>query len=219
MMFRFNGLTTAVGISALLLAVAANAILIDFTDETVWGGVEDEVSYSTVDSGVTIGLSTAGTGTLTFNGYEGPGTLGLSNGGVLQGDGDGIGIRNIGDTDELNANDQFTEYLYVDLGDNFYVTEIFILDLFTNEVAAYGFNGDSDSYQALSHVSGGFHEIDVVITGSTTSLSFWVNPPGPGDDGDNDYALAGLRIAYVQEPASLTLMVLALILMWQYRRK
>jgi hypothetical protein len=209
-------------LAIIVFSVNANALIIDFTNQLTWGGVDGEQTYSTTDNGVIVTLDTLNSntsefsGTMTFNaiGDTAPGSLSLSNGGTLLGQGDGIGVRRIGDSDEINSSAGGSqEFLNITFDEYYRITEVFILDLFNNEVAVFSIDGSTFPYVAIGNEAWGFHEIDVSGTGNTMNLAFWVDPPGPGDDGDNDYALAGLRIApqSVPEPTTLALLSIGFI--------
>jgi hypothetical protein len=213
----------AFALVVLVLAGPAGAtpILIDLTDEDVWGPADGQANFSAVVGGVGVTLETDSTGLMTFNDHEGPGPISLANGGVLEGEGDGIGISNIGDRDEINADEFFTEALDVILDQPYEILEIFILDLFEDEIVAYSVGSGTGSFQAPADVPWGFKALDATSFDPSSQLRFWVFPPGPGDDGDNDYALAGLRVQAVQapEPSATVLMLFAGVAALAARRR
>ncbi|GEM_PF-5927433 len=201
-----------------------SATIIDFTDEAVWRYVDGNETYSANYNGIDVTLGTVGSGNLTFNGYEGTGILPLTNGGFLQGDGDGIGISSIGvssigNYDEINSRDGVSETLTVDFMQPFIIEEIFVLDLFSNEVAVYS-TESSSNYSANNDNSNasssrwGFHEIITFDTQGTYQLSFTAAATRFGDDGDSDYALAGMRIAEVSEPSLIALVIVSVLILF-----
>ena len=155
-------------------------------------------------------------GIMTFNaiGDTAPGTLSLSNGGTLFGQGDGIGIRKISDSDKIKTSVKGSqEFMNITFNSYYQIIEVFILDLFINVDAEFSIDDSTYSYTANGNTTLGFHEIDVSGADNTMNLAFWVDPPGPGDDGDNDYALAGLRVVphSVPEPSTLALMTIGIM--------
>lgn len=191
----------------------SSAVLIDFTDGNLalgnnsqnWTIVNGLTSTSATVDGINVNIST-NVGTMTFNGYEGPGSIDLGGGYFLDGDGDGVGVRNWGDSDELNASGDFSEVLTVTFDPGSIITNIYILDLFSRETAVYTLDTDY-TYTAPSNVAWGFHNISISNDTAFGSISFSVIPPGSpgGDDGDHDFAVAGIMAEPVPEPTTMLL--------------
>lgn len=219
------GVVLAVGLSY----STASAMLIDFTDADTWSGVSGTNPYTaTVDSmDVTLSASIVPIGptnyTMSFNGgSDAPGAINAPNV-SLQGEGDGIGIKLIGDTDEINANSRYLEKLTVSFAESMLIQEIYLLDLFyvsgtSFEKAVYSINGIETTFDSITAQSNtslygnkGFQTISLGAGIVSNSISFWVAPPGPGEDGDNDYALAGIAATVVPEPCSVFLFLSGLI--------
>ena len=190
----------------------AYALLIDFTDGSGvgldngqdWSGVGTD-SYSGVVGGLNVSLTTLG-GSLTFNGTgsEPPGNISLPGGvGFLTGNGDGIGIRRYDDTDEVN----YEEELTISFNKPVKISNIYFLDLFSNEIVDYSFNSANYSFMAPSDFSsGGFRYLDISPgLAATGSVVFTVLNEIGGDDNDHDYAVAGINVAPVPEPATMLL--------------
>jgi len=194
--------------------VAADT-LVDFTDGSAgngyndqdWSGLDGQTGFSKTVDGIEVSLKT-NVGAMTFNGSssETPGPINLGSGFWLDGNGDGIGIKNWGDTDELNATWCKSEILTMTLDPEMIVTNIYILDLFNKEVAAYSIGGITGSYTATSDTPWGFHDLSI-DQDIATGLTFFVTPPAlGGDDGDHDFAVAGVMLASpVPEPETMLL--------------
>lgn len=194
--------------------VFAFATLIDFTDGSIssgynsqdWSIVNGMTSTSASVDGVNVNIST-NVGTMTFNGYEGPGSIALGSGNYLDGNGDGIGVQHWGDSDELNSDGgRLTEILTLSFNTDYFIRNIYILDLFSGETAEFTLDSLYGSYTATSDLAWGFQNLSISGDIAAATLSFFVTPPAlGGDDGDHDFAVAGVMVEPVPEPATMLL--------------
>lgn len=189
----------------------AHALLIDFTDGTDdgdsqnWSAVEGTTgTVSKVIGGLLVNVSASGA--MSFNGgsSESPGQINLGGGISFDGDGDGLGISGR-DWDEVDSGEKLT----VSFGHSVLVSNIYVLDLFSNEIADFSFSSSSQSYLASSNSSWGFHDIPVsFILDASDSLEFSVliaPDDNQGDSGDHNYSIAGIHVAPVPEPQTMLL--------------
>jgi hypothetical protein len=206
---KITGLVTVM-LFVVFFSSSAYALLIEFTDgsgfvsdnDQDWSGVGG-ASDSGMVGGINVNLSTTG-GVLTFNGGGSdtpPGVITLLDGGFLKGDGDGLGVLGIDDTDEVNHDETLT----VSFDNPLKVLNIYVLDLFNQEVVDYSFDSGSFSSSEFGNASWGFLEIETLSNNLTSNIVFSVNNDGSGDDADHDYAVAGINIAPVPEPATMLL--------------
>ena len=124
---KLNILAASIGLSA-LVAGPAQALLIDFTDLSVWAGADGVAAFGpiAVGGGLTVTLSSAG-GNMTTNSSvgEAAGCSGSPGSPPLTCDGDGIGI-----SDDEVSNVVTGEILTVTFNFAANVTELLFLDLF-----------------------------------------------------------------------------------------
>ncbi len=180
-------------ICVLALVAQAQAILIDFTSNE-WSDVATDSSENI--GGIEVTVSSAD-GTLTWNPEHGD--IDLPYG--LAGIGDGIGVNN----DEVSE----SQTLIIEFSPDVIVQEIYLLDLFDkgddSEFAIYSFDNGSWS----SPIGGITHDYGFlsITTGSTDSTSWieFATYDATGSEGTSDYALAGIEVAPVPEPATLLL--------------
>lgn len=183
--------------------ITANATLIDFTSSD-WSGVGQNTKtvYTQSVDGLNVTLTSTG-GNLTYNYYDPNGTISLPAG--LAGVGDGIGISD----DELTGDT--LESLLISFSSPVFIKEIYLLDLFTAEQATFSFNGVESTVSAPTtnilgqYPSYGFETISLGGSISTLDISFYAKWPSTSDDGSNDYAVAGLLVQPVPEPATMLL--------------
>ena len=181
-----------------LLVGSAQAVLIDFTNSTVFGTIDPATSstFSTNYYGFQLNLTASGSGNLTFNATEAPGVFSFDNGPTFAGSGDGIGIND----DEIGIGETLTVSFVPSVG----VIGFYFLDLYTEnnavEVAWYNFNNGiytlsgGLSSSGLGNIGVIFTEINGVSTINFTSK-----------DSNSDFALAGIEINPVPEPATMLL--------------
>ena len=218
MRLKLIGLAAATGVAAFAFAgTPAQALVIDFTDISVWGvgniiappNLDNQVgtaSYLYPDS-LTVTLTATG-GNLTFNV---PGSCGTA--GFLACDGDGIGIND----DEISGVLSAGESLLVEFSHAVSVYTVSLLDLFArdldNEIAIMQFDGSTSTFAAAGiapddHV--GFLQVTPNI-GTVTSILF------TAPDATSDFALAALEInvdvisQQVPEPMTASLFGLGLL--------
>jgi hypothetical protein len=198
-------LVAALGVSQ----AKAGPILIDFTDMSQWGSAVGETSYSQTYGSLNVTVNATG-GTMTFNSHEaptgGPGSSYMA----FQGDGLGIG------DDEISWGG--SQLLQVSFSSQVTVLGYYFLDFFANDqgvaderalVTLYTADGlvilDDTAYATDAW---GFYAREGLGIDGTNSLSFSASI---GDHRKNDYALAGLLVAFysVPEPGTLGLLVVA----------
>lgn len=203
---KITGLVTVL-VLVVFFSSSAYALLIDFTDGSGsvndngqdWSGVGGKSSIGIVD-GLQVTLTTLGDLTFNGSGSESPGKILLPDGeSYLTGDGDGLGIGN----DEVS----YKEELTVSFNKSVKISNIYVLDLFSNEIVNYFFNSANYTFTPqLPNSSGGFQELFVSPSlAATSSVVFSVSNASGGDDGNHDYAIAGINIAPVPEPATMLL--------------
>jgi hypothetical protein len=207
--------------------LAASAAVVDLTDISPVPGAtyttQTAASATGTADGVTWTITPSLGGSLTYNGGgDAPGA-----GDGLAGEGDGIGIRGLGDVDEVDATPDDREYLNLVFDQEVTLTAVFYLDLFRNP------QGDlleqATLFSGLDAVGGNeLVETDAAIDailgtgfGSALGLSFTGTQFSFAATGENDgitldnFALAGFSFevedtAVIPVPAAGFLLVGAL---------
>lgn len=190
----------------------ANALLIDFTAQQ-WAGIgqNTQTSYFQDYPGLRVTVSAVG-GNLTYNGgTDTPGPID-----VLAGVGDGLGIysdtQNSDEVDDLHGN----EILTITFSQKVFSNALYLLDFFimkptgpesdpVTEQGQFSFDGGSTwkSFSAEGVLDFGFNKIDISGYGPFTSISF--KPLNDDDNIISDFALAGIDVSPVPEPATVLL--------------
>jgi len=229
MLLKIRNLLSCMAATLVLASPASNAALLDFTDLDVLNaltqsGSGSSTTYSGLIDNVAFTLSATG-GTLKKHNdskYDGSSYIGCqSTGGPLKCDKDGLGV----DNDEITGySDQAAkETIIISFAKPVSISDFYFLDLYKGqkkEKAIVKINGDKYGLKA-SAISGdgGFGELSLVTPLITDKLVF-AAPFKIGDDGNNDYAVAGLSLTPVPLPAAAWLFVSGLAgLAWLRRRK
>lgn len=208
-------------LAIIYLAVSATgswALLLDFTDSGRWSGLDGQESFSNRIDGLGVTVS-ANIGTMTFNGNGPSAGIPLTDGAALAGEGDGIGIRYLRENDEINSRGKVAERLTVTFDRSVVVNFLYVLDLFTREIAQFTINEIEREFKAPGSTPWGFHEISLDGGIATTAIRFSVPKQGPGDDGDSDFALAGIRISQIPLPSSVLFLAAGLVGLVGLRRR
>lgn len=119
-----------------LLIGSANAMLIDFTDSSIFGdiGTQDSTTFGPSSYYGSFNITLTGTADLTFNSNEAPGNFSLG-GYTFVGDGDGIGIQGGANNDEIDMG----ELLTVTFDPSLIVTGVYFLDLYIDREGQNGY--------------------------------------------------------------------------------
>ncbi|MEN8140581.1 MAG: PEP-CTERM sorting domain-containing protein [Thermodesulfobacteriota bacterium] len=209
-------LASAIALGMLAWSGNAMALLIDFTDETKYGAADGSTSYSYAESPyLTVGLESEG-GALTFNGGAGeaPGAIQIGDT-WLAGEGDGLGIRSRAWFDE---HDEVGDHLFrpdekltVTLSPKVLsVNEIYFLDMFPDQ----GFLDRTDRAIITYNYVDGTWDDATVYAGLATefgTLSIGHNAENvlsvEFESGSllRDFAVAGMDVDPVPEPATMLL--------------
>ena len=172
------------------MASMAQALLIDFTS-TTWQNISG-VTASRVIDGINVTLDTP-TGNLTWNSEHGD----ISSSIGLAGIGDGIGVSD----DEISLNQALT----VSFSHDIIINEIYFLDLFKSnseyEHAQYMLEND-----VWTNVDGTTNPYGFIsITTGSTSFVSWVQFETNDSTSISDFAVAGLDVSPIPEPATMLL--------------
>ncbi|TNC82637.1 MAG: hypothetical protein C9356_01810 [Oleiphilus sp.] len=195
------------------LTFSAHALVIDFTDASVWGTggtTPASQTYSYGHHNLTVTIQ-SNLGTYTNTRYDGSAT-GACGAYGLACDRDGIGVTD----DELSYGQEWLEVSFSQAVD---LSELAFLDLFSRtgsdpyaenaEAAFYSelaFNG-SQRYTGTANNDGeGFFVADVGGLNDITSISFIATAPR-----NSDFAVAAITLADVPEPASIALLGIGLL--------
>lgn len=177
-------------------AGSASAFLIDFTNSSVFGPIDSQISptFSTTYYGFDLSLNANGRSKdLTFNSYEKPGSFSIG-GLTFAGQGDGIGINTF-DSDEIDVLERLT--VKFDPSQN--VKSVIFLDLFKNELAMYAFNGSGLVFTGGASSTG----IGAVYASYLDPINNVFSIDFVGSIGN--YSLAGIEVAPVPEPTTMLL--------------
>ena len=188
-----------------LLVGSAQAVLIDFTNDSIFGAIDTQTSntFSTNYYGFALTLTASDNKDLTFNGsrQEAPGAFGfIPYGPFFDGAGDGIGILGGANSDEIDMGETLTVSFVPSVG----VLGVYFLDLYDEtsgvEVAYYNFNTGVFSTTS-GNLSTGLGNIAVSFAqvNGVASMSFTSN------NSTSDFALAGIEVNPVPEPATMLL--------------
>lgn len=190
------------------------AATIDFTNATAWAGLDGTSLYtsSTLYDGVTVTVTSQGTGSLSFN----------TSGGLLCGtlttlacQGDGIGI---GD-DQVTSGSSSFERLLVSFSSAVNISQIGFLDLFGGKLLSLDLSPELAMWSVTTtsgttngSVAGtdilttlGYKTVNVNYTDVTSIMFYATTPTAPSN---TDFALASLNVSKattVPEPTSLLL--------------
>ena len=186
-----------------LLVGSAQAVLIDFTNDSIFGAIDTQNTFSTNYYGFALTLTASDNKNLTFNSSmgEAPGAFDFGTYGPdFVGAGDGIGIFGGANNDEIDMGETLTVSFVPSVG----VLGIYFLDLYSEtggvEEAFYNFNtgtlasATGNLSTGLGKIAVGFTEVNGVATMTFTS-----------QDSNSDFALAGLEVNPVPEPATMLL--------------
>ena len=203
-----SALITVAGVG--LLAGSAQAMLIDFTNEDIFGAIAMTPSPTFGPSSyyTAFNITLIGTSNLTFNDdTDSPGTFNLG-AYSFAGDGDGIGIAGGANNDEIDEG----EMLSVFFDPSLIVTGVYFLDLYIDapgltgyiEKAYYDFNDDTwrDATGAtLVGTSLGSVGVDFDDVSNVSVVRF-----SSRITGGSDFAVAGIDVKVpVPEPATMLL--------------
>jgi hypothetical protein len=188
----------------------ANALLIDFTDDNVTGGLNQQnwsgldgatLPYSQTINGVQVTITSTGGLGLTFNSADPAGDIDIS---PLEGAGDGIGIKDTSVTADSNDEVSVGEMLTISFSKNVTGTHLYLLDVFKaeGEGARISFDGGAwINVTAPIVANWGYRDIDISTYGAFKSVRFVTQ----SDAGISDYSVAGIDINPVPEPATMLL--------------
>jgi hypothetical protein len=189
------------GAVLLCLCNTASAAILDFTDNSVgYTGTVDGVGYTLTNTGGFI------------NRDEQPGT----GCGILACDNDGVGITGGNDNDEVDSDQSLT----LNFASPVYLTELHFLDLFENEQVKIVVDGGVPFYvdaPATPGVGGYFNYI-LASSMLASKIEFFAERL-TGDNGDNNFALAGVGVSAVPLPPAVWLFGSAIIGLIGFRRK
>jgi len=208
-----RALALAAAVGAVAAAGSAGAATLDFTDRGQWNGSSGGAT-SSVDYGwFTAAIATDPVQSATFTeNFDGPQSSSYcqANGGPLACQSDGLGIVD----DEISAGQSVT----VTFSRALQVVGLHFLDLFTSsrgtEEAWLTLNGNdsvihtflgTETLRASSGIAGDTRPGRLPLRRGdfrgVTSMTFF-GPSIVGDNGDNDYALAGIQVAPIPLPAA-----------------
>jgi hypothetical protein len=200
------------GLALLGTGSVANASLIDFTDDNVstginqqnWYGLNGTGTYSQTIYGVGVTITSTGGSGLTFNADDPIGDINIS---PLEGAGDGIGIK---DSPYKESDDEVSvgETLTISFSKYVTGTHLYLLDVFSNgfggeqEAAQVSFDGGTTWKLLTGSVNAyGYSDISLSSYGAFNSIIFKTKDIV----GSSDFAVAGLDINPVPEPATMLL--------------
>jgi hypothetical protein len=185
----------------LFLCNSVSAALLDFTDNSVgYTGTVDGVGYTLTSTGG------------AMNRDEQPGT----GCGVLACDNDGVGAYG-GDNDEIDSD----QSLSLDFASPVYVTGLHFLDLFKIEQVKVVIDGGTPFYlDAVFDIGVGGGYLNYIFTTPilASQIEFFAEF-STGDQGDNNFALAGVNVSAIPLPPAVWLFGSALVGLISFRRR
>lgn len=183
-------------LTSLFFSVAAQAAYIDFTDRSWQTAINAGSGTTATIDNVTLAAST---GYLTFNAYDNAGCIAGQPDNGLACFGDGIGIRD----DEITQGG--FQQITVSFKEAVNITNIFLLDLFSNEKTGEIAVINGTQYSGDNLLPGGFYATGFTGEG-ITSLVFSGNL-----DSFSDYAVAAIEVSTVPLPGAFVLFGSALL--------
>ncbi|MGI1671894.1 MAG: VPLPA-CTERM sorting domain-containing protein [Neptuniibacter sp.] len=229
MLLKMRNLLSCMAATLVLASPVSNAALLDFTDLDVLdalskSGSGTSTTYSGLIDNVAFTLSATG-GTLKKHNdskYDGSSYIGCqATGGPLKCDKDGLGV----DNDEITGySDQAAkEKIIISFAKPVSISDFYFLDLYKGsqqETAKVTINGLTYGLNAsATSGDGGFGGLSLLTPLITDQIVF-AAPFKIGDDGNNDFAVAGLSLTPVPLPAAAWLFVSGLAgVAWLRRRK
>lgn len=203
---KHASLSTFGGVLLLCLCNGVSAALLDFTDNSVgYTGTVDGIGYTLTPTGGALDRSEGG-------------PSGIPGCSVLVCDNDGVGITGGKDNDEVDSDESLT----LEFASAVYITGFHFLDLFKVEQVKVVVDGDISSAFYIDAVlapgvDGGYLNYVLSSPILASKLEFFAEL-STGDQGDNNYALAGVNVSAVPLPPAVWLFGSAIIGLVGFRR-